>query len=130
MNFYLISDSINNFSSLSATANGSAENSASGTSSKGNAGAPETDPITKENPGMFDLDSKTFVLNGGHVMPINGLGTYSLTGDTYFESVTSALQNGVRLIDTVYMYGNNNVTPYIQSLGIHLDVVLKAFYVL
>ena len=55
---------------------------------------------------MFDLNSKTVTLNSGYVMPINGLGTYSLTGDTCYESVTSALQSGVRLIDTAYMYGN------------------------
>ncbi|MCX4356658.1 MAG: aldo/keto reductase [Oscillospiraceae bacterium] len=67
---------------------------------------PENEPITKENPGMFDFDSKTVTLNSGYIMPINGLGTYSLTGDTCFDSVTAALQNGVRLIDTAYMYSN------------------------
>lgn len=67
---------------------------------------PENEPITKENPGMFDFDSKTVTLNSGYIMPINGLGTYSLTGDTCFDSVTAALQNGVRLINTAYMYSN------------------------
>nr|WP_277602939.1 aldo/keto reductase [Dysosmobacter acutus] len=39
-------------------------------------------------------------------MPINGLGTYSLTGETCFTSVSAALERGVRLIDTAYMYHN------------------------
>ncbi len=69
---------------------------------------PENDPETKENPGMFDFSSKTVTLNSGYVMPINGLGTDSLTGDTCFASVMSALQSGVRLIDTAYMYHNED----------------------
>ncbi len=69
---------------------------------------PENDPETKENPGMFDFSSKTVTLNSGYVMPINGLGTYSLTGDTCFASVMSALQSGGRLIDTAYMYHNED----------------------
>ena len=35
-----------------------------------------------------------------------GIGTYSLHGQTCFNSVYSALKSGVRLIDTAYMYGN------------------------
>ncbi len=69
-------------------------------------GLPENETETKENPGMFDFDSKAVTLNSGYIMPINGLGTYSLTGDACFDSVTSALQSGVRLIDTAYMYHN------------------------
>ncbi len=80
---------------------------------------PENNTSTKENPGMFDLNSKTVTLNSGYVMPINGLGTYSLTGDTCFDSVTSALQSGVRLIDTAYMYHNEEeVGRAIRESGI------------
>lgn len=80
---------------------------------------PKTEPIIKENPGMFDLDSKTVTLNSGYVMPINGLGTYSLTGDTCVKSVTAALQSGVRLIDTAYMYSNEEeVGRAIRESGI------------
>ncbi len=80
---------------------------------------PENDTETKENPGMFDLNSKTVTLNSGYIMPINGLGTYSLTGDTCFNSVTSALQSGVRLIDTAYMYHNEEeVGRAIRESGI------------
>lgn len=37
-------------------------------------------------------------------MPINGLGTYSLHGETCVNSVKSALASGVRLIDTASAY--------------------------
>ncbi|WP_297301244.1 aldo/keto reductase [uncultured Oscillibacter sp.] len=39
-------------------------------------------------------------------MPLNGLGTYSLHGETCVNSVKSALASGVRLIDTASAYGN------------------------
>lgn len=58
---------------------------------------------TKET---FDFDTKTVLLNSGYEMPINGIGTYSLTGDTCYNSIMSALESGVRLVDTAYMYGN------------------------
>ena len=56
--------------------------------------------------GIFNLDSRTVTLNSGYEMPINGLGTYSLHGETCVNSVKSALQSGVRLIDTASAYGN------------------------
>ena len=55
----------------------------------------------------FDFETKTVLLNSGYEMPIYGIGTYSLTGDTCVESVTAALNSGVRLIDTAYMYHND-----------------------
>lgn len=91
---------------ISAAADGSNESTSSSISSVNGSSITENEPLAKENPGMFDLNSKTVTLNSGYVMPINGLGTYSLTGDTCYESVTSALQSGVRLIDTAYMYSN------------------------
>lgn len=54
----------------------------------------------------FDLQSKTVTLNSGYKMPLNGIGTYSLTGDVAYDSISSALESGVRLIDTAYMYHN------------------------
>ncbi|MDE5910999.1 MAG: aldo/keto reductase [Clostridia bacterium] len=60
----------------------------------------------------FDLKSgkngsaPTVMLNSGYEMPIVGLGTYSLQGDTCRQSVLSALSQGYRLIDTAHMYGN------------------------
>ncbi len=55
----------------------------------------------------FNFETKTVLLNSGYEMPIYGIGTYSLTDDTCVESVTAALENGVRLIDTAYMYHND-----------------------
>ena len=55
----------------------------------------------------FNFQTKTVMLNSGYEMPIYGLGTYSLTGKTCVESVTAALDRGVRLIDTAYMYHND-----------------------
>ena len=52
---------------------------------------PENETETKENPGMFDFDSKAVTLNSGYIMPINGLGTYSLTGNACFDSVSTNL---------------------------------------
>ena len=56
--------------------------------------------------GAFDFESKTVLLNSGYMMPIMGLGTYALDHDTCVNSVMSLLENGGRLIDTAYMYGN------------------------
>lgn len=56
--------------------------------------------------GVFDFNSKTVMLNSGYEMPIMGLGTYSLLDDTCVESVKAELQSGGQLIDTAYMYHN------------------------
>ncbi len=67
----------------------------------------------------FNFESKTVLLNSGYEMPIYGIGTYSLTGETCVESVTSALDNGVRLIDTAYMYHNEeSVGEAVRNSGI------------
>ena len=52
------------------------------------------------------LKQKTVTLNSGYKMPLNGIGTYSLLGDECYNSIRSALDSGVRLIDTAYMYHN------------------------
>ena len=56
--------------------------------------------------GKFDFDSRTVLLNSGYTMPILGLGTYALDHDTCVNSVKALLRNGGRLIDTAYMYHN------------------------
>ena len=56
--------------------------------------------------GAFDFESRTVLLNSGYTMPIMGLGTYALDHDTCVNSVMSLLESGGRLIDTAYMYGN------------------------
>ncbi len=67
--------------------------------------------------GVFNFDSKTVTLNSGYEMPLNGLGTYSLHGETCVNSVKSALRSGVRLIDTASAYGNEKEGK-IRSIGL------------
>lgn len=65
-----------------------------------------------ENVSTFDLangvngKAPVVTLNSGYEMPVLGLGTYALAGETAKNSVKAALKHGVRLIDTAYMYGN------------------------
>ncbi|MCI9410403.1 MAG: aldo/keto reductase [Oscillospiraceae bacterium] len=67
----------------------------------------------------FDFGTKTVTLNSGYEMPIYGLGTYSLEGDECVQSVTAALENGVRLIDTAYMYHNEeSVGEAVRNSGV------------
>ncbi|WP_195984645.1 aldo/keto reductase [Clostridium sp. D33t1_170424_F3] len=56
--------------------------------------------------GKFDFEKHTVLLNSGYEMPIMGLGTYSLSDEDCYNSVTTLLENGGRLIDTAYMYHN------------------------
>lgn len=69
--------------------------------------------------GIFDMKSKTVMLNSGYEMPILGLGTYSLLDDTCVNSVVAELQSGGRLIDTAYMYHNEkSVGEGIKQSGV------------
>ncbi|MDO4549267.1 MAG: aldo/keto reductase [Clostridia bacterium] len=56
--------------------------------------------------GVFDFEARCVLLNSGYTMPINGIGTYSLHDDVCRNSITAALNSGVRLIDTAHAYGN------------------------
>lgn len=68
---------------------------------------------------VFDFETKTVTLSSGYEMPINGLGTYSLTGETCVNSVSAALERGVRLIDTAHIYGNEaEVGQAVRESGI------------
>ena len=58
--------------------------------------------------GVFNFEKKSVLLNSGYEMPILGLGTYALDYDTCVSSVITLLRNGGRLIDTAYMYGNED----------------------
>jgi len=72
----------------------------------------------------FDFETKTVMLNSGYEMPVYGLGTYSLTGKTCVDSVTAALNSGVRLIDTAYMYHNEeSVGEAVRNSGIPRDQI-------
>lgn len=64
----------------------------------------ETEQVT----GVFRPEDKEVLLNSGYTMPVTGLGTYSLDYDTCVSSVMALLENGGRLIDTAYMYGNED----------------------
>ncbi len=55
---------------------------------------------------VFDFESRTVTLNSGYEMPIMGLGTYSLSDEECYNSVTALLDAGGRLIDTAHIYGN------------------------
>ena len=68
--------------------------------------AADTESEGEANVGEFNFETGSVLLNSGYTMPINGLGTYSLHGDTCINAVKSALAQGVRLIDTAHMYGN------------------------
>ncbi len=61
---------------------------------------------TAENPGRFDLETRTVRLNSGYDMPIMGLGTYALSDRECYDAVTTLLEAGGRLIDTAYFYHN------------------------
>lgn len=66
----------------------------------------QKDLSPNKNTADFDIKKKTVSLNSGYTMPIHGIGTYSLKGQECIDSILSALENGVRLIDTAYMYSN------------------------
>ena len=66
----------------------------------------EGETMTKAHIGEFDFENHTVLLNSGYTMPIMGLGTYALDHDTCVNSVKALLENGGRLIDTAYVYGN------------------------
>lgn len=67
----------------------------------------------------FNFNTKTVTLNSGYEMPLNGIGTYSLTGKVAYNAVQSALSSGVRLIDTAYMYHNEEeIGKAIRDSGI------------
>ena len=59
-----------------------------------------------KNPKEFDLENRRVTLNSGYYIPTNGIGTYSLYSSTCINSIKTALSNGIRLIDTAYMYSN------------------------
>lgn len=71
------------------------------------------------NVGEFDFETHTVLLNSGYEMPINGLGTYGLSDEECYNSVTALLESGGRLIDTAYMYHNEeSVGKAIRDSGV------------
>lgn len=91
-----------------------------------------TAPMQSESESIssFDLSTgengkaPTITLNSGYEMPILGLGTYSLLNDECVNSVSSALENGYRLIDTAYIYDNEeSVGEGIKKSGVPREEV-------
>lgn len=84
----------------------------------------QNNEITEENDTMinnidFNFETKTVKINSGYEMPIYGLGTYSLHDDVCKNSVQSALDNGVRLIDTAHAYENEEeIGETIRNSGV------------
>lgn len=80
---------------LSSKSENSAGETSTGETSAGGSSAP-----------VFDLESRTVTLNSGYEMPVAGLGTYALSDEECYNSVTALLECGGRLIDTASYYGN------------------------
>jgi 2,5-diketo-D-gluconate reductase A len=67
----------------------------------------------------------TYTLNDGLVVPALGLGTYKLTGNDGFESVSSAIKAGYRLLDTAALYENEaEVGRAIAESGVPRDEII------
>lgn len=103
---------------------GTIEKSDSGETAGNNTASEDEAQVETEGGAMkqeiaFDFETKTVMLNSGYKMPIYGIGTYSLTGEVCVESVTEALKRGVRLIDTAFMYHNEeSVGEAVRNAGI------------
>lgn len=85
----------------------------------------QTNSSQNSSVSQFDLSTgsngsaPTVMLSSGYEMPVAGIGTYSLHDETSVNAITSALEQGVRLIDTAYMYGNEKeVGEAIRKSGI------------
>lgn len=82
---------------------------------------------------MIGIDLNSGVLNrapviflpGGMKLPVVGLGTYSLHGNTCVNAVRTALDCGYRLIDTASMYGNEReVGEGVRASGVPRDEIV------
>ena len=64
------------------------------------------DPEASETGYAFDFETRIVTLNSGYEMPVAGLGTYALSDEDCYNSVTALLEAGGRLIDTASYYSN------------------------
>lgn len=63
--------------------------------------------------------SRTVTLNSGYEMPTQGLGTYALDYTTCVDSIQALAAAGGRLIDTAYMYHNEDaVGEGVRTCGV------------
>ncbi|MDU0349565.1 aldo/keto reductase [Actinomyces sp. MRS3W] len=86
--------------------------SSTGASAPAPAVVSTADPASPGNVSSFDLAggtngrAPTIKLNSGYEMPVAGIGVLQLGAQECYESVTAALDAGVRLVDTAYAYRN------------------------
>lgn len=98
--------------------------------SSGGSSSPAATPGAANSVAPFDLASgtngnaPTVMLNTGFAMPVAGLGTFQLSQQQAYDSVTAALAAGVRLIDTAYAYQNEaQVTQAIRDSAVPREEV-------
>lgn len=76
------------------------------------------------NSGVFNC-APVISLSGGLELPVVGLGTYSLHGNTCVNAVRTALECDYRLIDTASMYGNEReVGEGVRASGVPREEVV------
>ena len=64
-------------------------------------------------------------LSSGYGLPVVGLGTYALHGNTCMNAVRTALESGYRLIDTASFYGNEwEVGEGVRASGVPREEVV------
>lgn len=70
--------------------------------------AANTEDISESNADIakFNLENGTVLLNSGYMMPVLGIGCFTLSNDEAENSVYWALRDGYRMIDTARIYGN------------------------
>ena len=69
--------------------------------------ADKSKPVEKQKEAAMAIKISPMVkLNSGYEMPVLGLGTWTLKGETAQKSVETAIECGYRLIDTARYYGN------------------------
>ena len=96
----------NHIKAAGGTASEAAGEAAGGKSSAAGEAADASGESASAQVGKFNFETHIVLLNSGYEMPIMGLGTYSLSDEECYNSVTALLKAGGRLIDTAYMYGN------------------------
>ena len=64
-------------------------------------------------------------LSSGYDLPVVGLGTYALHGNTCMNAVRTALESGYRLIDTASFYGNEReVGEGVRASGVPREEIV------
>ncbi|WP_312982365.1 aldo/keto reductase [Corynebacterium sp.] len=100
-----------------SAAPGESSRSETGTAALGSSPSERTGPSPEDD--IFDLGTGSVMLNSGFEMPVAGLGNFSLSEEEAFDSVSAFLAEGGRLIDTAYIYGNEeSIGDAIRASGV------------